>query len=226
MAFQKNDFLELDYKGKTEDGKIFDTNIKEEAEKLEIDRVASISVICLGQNMIMKPIDEFLLGKEPGKYTLNLEPEKAFGLRQPSLVKIMPMAIFQKQQVYPQPGMVFSFDNALGKVSTVSGGRVIVDFNNPLASKRIVYELNVKRKIESVEEKVKALMQAFFQTQLPFKIEEKKLIIESKNNFSKFVIIFKQKFKEILDLDLEAVEVADKKEDELKSKEQNLTSSQ
>ncbi len=214
MAFQNNDFLELEYTGKTQDNKVFDTNIQEEAKKLGLDKVASISIICLGQNMILKAIDEFLVGKETGKYTLTLEPEQAFGLRQPSLVKIMPLSVFQKQQVYPQPGMVFSFDNALGKVSTVSGGRVIVDFNNPLASKQIIYELNIKRKVSSQEEKVKALMFAFFQTQLPFKLENSKLIIETKDNFSKFVVLFKDKFKEIINLDLEVEEVQEKKEEE------------
>jgi len=223
--FKLNDFLELEYTGRTQDNKIFDTNVPEEASKLGLDKVAGIKIICLGQSMILKAIDDFLLGKDLGKYTLTLEPEQAFGFRQPSLVKIMPMSVFQKQQVYPQPGMVFSFDNALGKVSSVSGGRVIVDFNNPLASKQIIYELEIKKLVSSQEEKIKALMIAFFQQEFPFRIQENKLVIETKNNFSKFVVLFKDKFKEILNLELEVEEkieeVANKSEKPLETADKN-----
>jgi len=77
----------------------------------------------------------------------------------------------------------------------------------------------------SQEEKIKALMIAFFQQEFPFRIQENKLVIETKNNFSKFVVLFKDKFKEILNLELEVEEkieeVANKSEKPLETADKN-----
>ncbi|MEK6820119.1 MAG: hypothetical protein AABX71_00220, partial [Nanoarchaeota archaeon] len=105
------------------------------------------------------------------------------------------------------------------RISAGSGGRGIVDFNNPLAGKPVVYELRVKRKISDEGEKVKALMSAFFKREFDFEIKEKKLIIKATEAEKKFLQLFKDKFKEILDLDLEiGVEEKENKADEEKKK--------
>ena len=203
---EKNDFIELDFTGKDKEGKIFDTTIKEEAKKINLELDAKPLIICLGQNMILPAIDEFLIGKEIGNYILELNPEKAFGKRDRKLVKIMPSSLFKEQgKLYP--GMVFSFDNMLGKITAVSGGRVIVDFNSPLADKEVIYELKIKRKIENTEEKVRAIMNFFFRREFNFKIEDKKIVIEAEKNIAKIIEMFKEKFKEILNMDLEVKEV-------------------
>jgi len=205
---KRNDFVELEYTGKIKDTEqIFDTNEKEEAKKLNSNIKPKPLIICIGQNMILPAIDEFLVGKEIGKsYTLTLPPEKAFGKRKRELIKIMPMSVFRGQNITPQAGMMFSFDNLLGRITAVSGGRVIVDFNNPIAGKNVVYELKVKRKITEQEEKVKALMLTFFKKEFPFDIKEKKLILKAKPEEKKFIKLFSEKFKEILGLELEVSE--------------------
>jgi len=207
----KNDFVEVEYIGKTKDGNIFDTNIKEEAKKIELNIETRPLIICLGQNMILQAIDEFLIGNEVENYTLELRPEKAFGIRRKELVKIMPISVFKNSDISPRQGMIFSFDNLLGKITAISGGRVIVDFNNPLAGKEVIYELKIKRVVTDEKEKIKTLMLAFFGKEFEFKIENKKLIIESSPEFSKFVLLFKPKFKEILNLDLETSELQESK---------------
>jgi len=205
---KRNDFVELEYTGKIKDTEqIFDTNEKEEAKKLNSNIKPKPLIICIGQNMILPAIDEFLVGKEIGKsYTLALPPEKAFGKRKRELIKTMPMSVFRGQNITPQAGMMFSFDNLLGRITAVSGGRVIVDFNNPIAGKNVVYELKVKRKITEQEEKVKALMLTFFKKEFPFNIKEKKLILKAKPEEKKFIKLFSEKFKEILGLELEVSE--------------------
>ena len=209
----KNDFVEIEYTGKIkENNSIFDTNIPEEAKKLELDIKTRPYTICVGQNMILKAIDEFLLGKETSKqYTLNLPPEKAFGLRDRKLIKIMPISVFAKQNINPHQGMVFSFDNLLGKISSVSGGRVIVDFNNPIAGKDVVYEIRIKRKVIDEKEKVKSLLSAFLGRELEFDIENQKLKIKAEKGSTKFLNLFKEKFKEILNLELFVEEIEEKK---------------
>ncbi|MEK6881056.1 MAG: peptidylprolyl isomerase, partial [Nanoarchaeota archaeon] len=42
-----------------------------------------------------------------------------------------------------------------GTIRSVSGGRSIVDFNNPLAGKAVVYDIKILRIIEDDEEKLR-----------------------------------------------------------------------
>lgn len=213
LMIKKNDFIDLEYIGKVKNGEIFDTNIKSEAEKINLEIETRPLIICLGQNMILPAIDEFLIGKEPGNYTLELPPEKAFGIRRRDLVRIMPTSIFKNSDTPPRAGMVFSFDNALGKITSVSSGRITVDFNNPIAGKPVVYELRVKRLITEMNEKAKALLFAMFRRDLDFKIEGNKLILAVEKNLAEVIKLFSEKFKEILNLELE-IQVKEPKKEE------------
>ncbi|MFH1307901.1 MAG: peptidylprolyl isomerase [archaeon] len=205
---KEKDFIELEFTGRVKNGEIFDTNIKEEAKKIDLDINTRPLITCLGQNMILPAIDKFLVGKEVNKkYELDLKPEEAFGARNRELIKTMPMSVFKEQQVAPKPGMIFQFDTMMGRISAVSGGRVIVDFNNPLAGKEVSYSLEVKRKVEDINEKTKSIINFLFKQDIPFKIEEKKLIIEGEKSIIGFVQMFNEKFKEILDLELETKEI-------------------
>jgi len=212
-TIKKNDFIELDFTGRVKNSEIFDTNIKEEAKKIGLEIESRPLIICIGQNMILPAIDEFLDGKEIGKYILELSPEKAFGPRNREYLKTMPVKIFHEKQILPKPGMVFQFDNLLGRISAVSGGRVIVDFNNPLAGKDIVYELNAKKKIQDTKEKAEVLINFYFKQKLDFEIVDKKLIIKAEKKFEQAIDYLNPKFKEILDLDLELKELEAKKEE-------------
>ena len=207
MTFQKKDFIEIEFTGKVKDGGIFDSNIKEDLEKLNPGAKPKPFVFCLGEGMFLKGIDEFLIGKEIGKYNIELSPEKAFGPRVPSFIQMVPMKIFQNQNVRPYPGAVFNFDGRIAKILSVSGGRVTADFNHPLAGKNLVYEIKVLRQVENLDEKLKSFIEFIFRRELKFSVEGKKLIIEVEKELAKFVEMFKDKFKEIFDLDLEVKEI-------------------
>lgn len=207
---QKNNFVEIEFTGKVKDGELFDTNIKSEAVKMELEIEERPLTICLGQNMILPAIDDFLIGKEIGKHSIELLPEKAFGMRDKSLIKTVPLKMFIEKQIMPRPGMMFNFDNAIGKISSVSGGRVIVDFNNPLANKTVVYEINVKRVLEDNKEKVDSLMNFFFRRKFEFKINGSELIVDADKKLKPFLEAFKERFKEILNLDMKINEVEEK----------------
>ena len=70
---QRNDFVDLEFTARVRDGDIFDTNIKDDAKKINLEIETNPLVICLGQGMILPSIDEFLIGKIPGKYTLEIQ---------------------------------------------------------------------------------------------------------------------------------------------------------
>lgn len=214
MTFKKNDFIEIDFTAKVKGGEIFDSNRKEDLKKTNINIESKPLVFSLGSGMFLKGVDDFLVGKNIGKYEIELEPEKAFGQRNSKLVQIIPMRIFMQQNTKPAPGMMFNFDGRVAKILSVSGGRVIADFNNPISGKTVVYDINVKRKIEDVNEKAKSFIDFLFRKDLKFDINDKKIILNVEKNLVEFVKLFSDKFKEILDLDLEVKEVEEKKKEE------------
>lgn len=226
MKLEKNDFIEMNFIAKLKDGGMFDSNIPEELKKINPNHSpeqAKPFAFAIGQDMFLKGIDDFLINKEiekiPAEFKINLTPENAFGKRNPKAVQLMPIKIFHQHQINPIPGVPFNFDGRVGKVLSVSGGRVIVDFNSPLAGKDVVYEIKILKKIEDQEEKVKSFLNFLFKTdKIPFKIEGKKLILELDKQFQQFGEMFKDKFKEIFDLDLE-VKAEAKKSDNSDVKE-------
>ncbi len=211
MSLEKKDFIEIEFTGRVKDGDVFDSNVKEEVEKLHQGHSHPIEakpvIFCLGEGMFLKAVDDFLIGKELGKYTIELAPEKAFGTRLPQLVQMVPMKLFKSQGLNPFPGAMFNFDGRMAKVLSVSGGRIMVDFNNPLAGKNVAYEINVIRKIENLNEKVKSFIDFIFRRELNFSIQGDSIIIEVEKEMSKFVEMFKEKFKDIFGMDLEIKEM-------------------
>ena len=210
MNLQKKDFIEIEFTGKTKEGTVFDSNKKEDLKNIPEanPNQAKPFIFSLGENMFLDGVDNFLIGKpnSPADYTVELSPEKAFGKREPKLIKLMPLTVFRKHKLNPIPGIIFNFDGRMGKVLSVSGGRTQVDFNHPLAGKYVIYEVKFKRKIEDLNEKTKSLIEFFARQEIPFKIQDKKLILDSTNQITKFLELFKDKFKELLDLDLEIKE--------------------
>ena len=89
----------------------------------------------------------------------------------------------------------------------------MADFNNPLAGKTVVYNINVKRKITDINGKARALIDFLFKREIEFKIEDKKITLKTEKDLKKFAEIFKDKFKDLLDLDLEVMEVGQSNEE-------------
>jgi FKBP-type peptidyl-prolyl cis-trans isomerase 2 len=213
MALQKKDFIEIEFTGRVKNGDVFDSYLKEDLEKLHQGHHHEIKTesfaLSLGEGMFLKGVEDFLIGKPetPATYDIELSPENAFGKRNPKMIQMIPSKIFREQRLNPIPGFAFNFDGRVGRVLTVSGGRVIVDFNNPIAGKDVVYKVKVLKKINDLHEKAKALIKFLFREDMKFEIKDKKIILEVEKQMVEFVKLFKEKFKEMLDLDLEVVEV-------------------
>jgi FKBP-type peptidyl-prolyl cis-trans isomerase 2 len=224
MALQKNDFLEIEFTAKLKDsGLPFDSNIPKELNKIHPDHSpeqAKPFIFSLGQDMFLKGVDDFFIGKSiekfPSEFTLELNPEKAFGKRNPKAVQLMPIKVFKEHNLNPIPGIPFNFDGRIGKVLAVSGGRVIVDFNSPLAGKDVIYDIKILRKLEDQNEKLKSFINFIFKKDFPFEVKDKKLILKINPELRQFAEMFKDKFKEIFDLDLEIREVSEDKKTEEK----------
>jgi FKBP-type peptidyl-prolyl cis-trans isomerase SlyD len=204
---KKNDFVEIEFTGKA-NNEIFDTTNKEEAKTLGIEADVKPMVVSVGNQMLLKGFDDYLEGKEVNKkYALHLDSENAFGKRNPQLMRTIPIKVFHEKQTNPVPGMTFQLDDHIAKILSVSGGRVIADFNNPLAGKDLDYEFTIKRLLDDDSEKVNALQDFFFKTRLEFEIKDKKVIFK-KSEIKPFLDVFRQKFKDMTGLDFE-VEASD-----------------
>ncbi|MEK6883990.1 MAG: FKBP-type peptidyl-prolyl cis-trans isomerase, partial [Nanoarchaeota archaeon] len=98
MQVNKKDFIEIEFTGRTKEGEIFDSNIEKDLKKAELNIPVRPLVICVGERMFLESVDDFLIGKEIGKeYEITLTPEKAFGIRDSKLVKMIPIKAFLDQ---------------------------------------------------------------------------------------------------------------------------------
>jgi len=105
----------------------------------------------------MKALDENIIeGNE--KNTLELTPEQAYGKRDKSLIKVFPKSAFDKQKTRAVVGMTYDFNGMFGTVKSVAGGRIMVDFNNPLAGKDIKLTYKVLSKIENIVTKIEFVL--------------------------------------------------------------------
>src|SRR3989344_175844 len=99
-SIKKNDFIELEFTGKETDGKIFDTNIKDEAEKIGLEISQNPFIISVGNGMVVLGLDNSIEGKEIGKkYTIELTPEESFGKRRKEMVRLIPLKMFIEKKV-------------------------------------------------------------------------------------------------------------------------------
>jgi len=158
---KKGDFIQVDYTGKlTDEGTVFDTTLNDVALNNGLNPSAKYKpvIICVGDGYILQTLEESLIGKEVGKHTFNLPAEAAFGKKNAKLLKLIPIKVFKKQNIMPHVGLEVNIDNAFGIVRTVSGGRVIVDFNHPLSSKNVTYEVDVKKIVTDDKDKLDAIL--------------------------------------------------------------------
>jgi len=177
---KKGDFVELEFVGKLEDGTIFDLNDKEIAKKEGIKETLDRVVVCVGEREVVEGLDDQLEGKKVGKkFNVDVPAEKAFGKKDAKLFQLVSSNKFKEQQVNPYPGLQLNIDGMTGTVKTVSGGRVMIDFNHPLAGRNLKYEVTVKKVITDVNDKIKFSVKNLIGKDLKYEFEEGKITIKA-----------------------------------------------
>lgn len=160
---KKHDFVEIEYTGRLKDSnKVFDTTDEKTAKDNNLYNESykyGPAVICIGEEGIIRALDNELVGKETGKsYKIEVSAEKGFGKKNPKLLRMVSIKNFKEHGVAPMPGLQVNIDNVYGTVVSATSGRVMVDFNHPLAGKDISYDLKVNRIIDDDKEKLKAYL--------------------------------------------------------------------
>lgn len=175
MQVKLHDFITINFVGKVKDtGEIFDITKEDDAKKYNLhasNRTYKPLTICVGERHVVEGLDEFLVGKETGKeYNIDIPADKAFGKRDPKLLRLVPLSTFNEHKVRPEPGLHINLDGMIATVRSVSGGRVILDFNHPLAGKEVEYQINIGDIVSDTNEKLKALLN-FLMPGLPHELK-------------------------------------------------------
>jgi len=190
---KKGDFIEIDYVARIKGtNSIFDLTRADVAKKEGIfneGKKYKPLIVCLGAGHLLRGLDKGLEGKEVGKeLLLEIDPEDAFGRRNPKLIQLTTLKQFKDKGVNPVPGLQLAIDGALATIRSVSGGRVIIDFNHPLAGKTLIYQIKINRIVTDAKEKISGLVSLLLDLDPKdclIKIDEKEINIEIKKNVPK-----------------------------------------
>ncbi|MEM4195276.1 MAG: peptidylprolyl isomerase [Candidatus Anstonellales archaeon] len=205
----KGDFVLMEFEGRDDKGNIFDSTKGEVAKKLRGKEKPML--IVFGRAImipgLIKVIEKMKEGEES---EIVLEPKQAFGERKKDLIKVMPMKDFLKFGVDAKPGTVVHMDTDAGRIYGVvkssAGGRVMVDFNHPLAGKKVRYKVKVLKIASKPEEKLTLLLENL-EARGDVKITGKKarVVIDDKDFENKKALILINAKQLIPELDVEVV---------------------
>ncbi|MDR2829906.1 MAG: peptidylprolyl isomerase [Methanobrevibacter sp.] len=181
----KGDFIKVDFIAKIkETGEIFETTYKDVAKEAGLYNEQKVFIsmpVVVGGGHFLPAIDEALVGMEKGDLKhIELLPKDGFGERDPAAVKMIPFKEFKDANIKPAVGMQVTVGYNEGKILTVSGGRVKVDFNHFLAGKTLEYDLTIVKVIEDDEEKVKGMIELHYPLQPKFDLEKTEVKIDGK----------------------------------------------
>jgi len=168
---EKGDFVLVKITGKTQKGTVFQVSSEEDAKK------AGIYDEQKAKQGYYSP--EFVIVGKPGflnegltetieimtffeKKSVRIPPTKAFGKRDPQKLERIGIAKFRKLNDGKNPELGQEFikkgTGQRGVVTNIVQGRVIVDYNHPLAGQSVDYNIEIVDKIEDFNEKVEYFM--------------------------------------------------------------------
>lgn len=146
------DTVKVDYIGRLEDGKVFDTSIAEVAKQEGI-YVNNTSYAPLtfkaGSGQMIKGFDEAVIGMKVGEEkNVTIPPEEAYGEHDNTKVVSVPIKDLNMSET-PKVGQIYR--NMYGnqfKVVAVNDTHVTVDANHELAGKTLIFNI----KLVSIEQ--------------------------------------------------------------------------
>lgn len=163
MPIKNGDFVLVDYSLKVKDtNEVFDVTMEDQAKAANVyspEQTYEPKLIAVGQGWMIKGLDEALLDADEGQEKdLEIAPAKAFGERDGNKVRIVPAKELTKQGVTPRPGARIEVGGQLATIRSVGSGRVIVDYNHPLAGKTLVTKLYIRKVVSDPVERMRELI--------------------------------------------------------------------
>jgi len=173
---EKGDIIKLQIDTFTDDGKLVETTDETKAKENGIyDEHYSYKPLLtiVGSGRLFSDLEEDIAKANVGEEReITIPPERAFGVRDTNNVRVtsyreVERALREEQRrrgnngndVVPEPGMSVKIGDKYGKILTVTAGRVVIDFNHPLAGKSIKYRYKILEKVEGDEKKIQAIIE-------------------------------------------------------------------
>jgi peptidylprolyl isomerase len=182
LTFNKGSLILVDYTAKVKDSQeVFDTTIEEDAKKYSIHepnvkyqpKLVSIGEVSYP---VLKGLDEALSKTTLGdKLTVEVTPDKGFGERDVSKVRMIPIRKLGQDAEKVSVGDTIEVDNKRGIIRFIGSGRVQIDYNHRYAGKTILYEVNVIKSLDSPNDKIDGILK----NRLP--LEDSKIKFELKD---------------------------------------------
>lgn len=182
MTFNKGSLILVDYTAKVKDTeKVFDTTIEEDAKKHSIHeenfkympKLVSIGEVSYP---VLKGFDEALAKTAVGdKLTIEVTPDKGFGERDTSKVRMIPIRKLGEDAERVSVGDSIEVDNKKGIIRYIGSGRVQVDYNHRYAGKTILFDVNVIKSLDSPTDKIDSILK----NRLP--VEDAKITFDLKD---------------------------------------------
>lgn len=163
MTLEKGTLIFANYTAKVKDtGEGIESTVEEDAKKLKIyeeSKKYEPRLVAVGEGWLIAGLDAEVAKLSVGeRKEIELPPEKAFGLRDPTQLRMIPLRKFGEREHELSVGDSVEIDNRVGVVRFVGSGRAQVDFNHRLAGKSIIYDFQVLRIIHTDEDRVRALV--------------------------------------------------------------------
>ncbi|MFX0060551.1 MAG: peptidylprolyl isomerase [Candidatus Hermodarchaeota archaeon] len=167
-TINEGDYVLVDYIGKYEDEsgnkRIFEVTIEEEAKTAGVwqkDIIYQPELAIIGKpGFLVKGLENSLLGMKVGEQkVIEVDPEDGFGKRDARNLERIAVPKLRKMQVEKiQPGARVRIKGKIGYITNVSQGKALIDFNHPLAGKKLYFETTIREKITEKEEQIKILL--------------------------------------------------------------------
>ena len=183
MTFNKNSLILIDYTAKVKDTEeIFDTTLEEDAKKhsiYETDIKYQPKLVSIGDLSypVLKGLDEALAKTSVGdKLTVEVTPEKGFGERDSTKVRMIPIRKLGEDAEKVSVGDQIEIDDKRGIIRFIGSGRVQMDYNHRYAGKTILYDVNVIKSLDSENDKIGGILQS----RLPVENSKIEFIVKEK----------------------------------------------
>jgi peptidylprolyl isomerase len=163
QRMQKGDFILINYTGKVkETSEVFDTTVEDVAKSEHLHKEGEIyepKLVVIGEGWVLKALDEALTTMEINTpSSVEISADKAFGQRDPEKIKRVPLRQLLAKEINPAIGARIEYQGKMASIRSIGAGRVLLDFNPPLAGRTLVYDVTVNKKLDNNEEKVGALI--------------------------------------------------------------------
>ncbi len=136
-AIKSGDTISVDYTGKIQSGKIFDSSEGKTPLKFTV-----------GSGMLIKGFEKAVIGMKPGeKKSVVIEPEEGYGHRNEEFYVDIPKINFP-QEIEPEVGMQLDLENPQGHpipatITEIKEAVIRFDINHFLAGKTLEFDIAI-----------------------------------------------------------------------------------